>query len=586
MPSKVDHDMRHKRRATGNKSQGGSRSENRHALARLLTTVAVAVLLAGCSDRPATAPRPTKTLRITFTQEPDNLNPLYTSMWFSALTREFWLRTTLLAWNDTPEPIPEIAAEIPSHANGGVSSDGLTLTYNLRHQVAWSDGTPLTAADYVFTYQMLMHEKNTVQTRDPYDKYVANVEAPDPYTLVVRLHRPFAAWATRIFGSSNGGAIPRHILEPVFRGDGTLDHAAWNRHPTVGHGPFRLQAWEAGSHLLFAADPSYWRGAPKIERILIRIVPDDAAQVATLKTGETDMGMFISWADVPDLQKLGTLDIVQVSSGFKESLFFNLSPERGHPAQQERRVRQALVMAIDREQLSKDLLFGLTRPALTFWDHSPFADTTVAPLAYDPIGAARLLDEAGWHTRPDGWRAKDGQRLALRYVTTTRDIRKHTQVVVQQMLQRLGIAVEIYNHTSDVFFSGYGDGGPIARGQYDLAQWTTAPDGFPDPDTAQWLCAEIPSEQNPAGGNWTYLCDPLLDQLLREQASTVDAQTRRDLFQHMSRIIAEQVYWVSLWDDPDVYAVHKRVKNVRLSGVMPYWHCYAWEVTQEGTPTP
>jgi peptide/nickel transport system substrate-binding protein len=566
--------MLHRRQTPGSKG-----------LTCLLMTMAAVILLTSCGDR-STTPVPRKVLRLTFTQEPDNLNPLYTSMWFSVVTREFWLRTTLIAWDDKPEPMPEVAAEIPSRDNGGVSADGLTLTYKLRHDLTWSDGAPLTAVDYVFTYQMLMSEQNTVQTRDPYDKYVASVEAPDPYTLVIHLRRPFAAWRTRIFGSSNGGAIPRHILEPVFRRDGTLDRADWNRRPTVGHGPFRFQEWETGSHLLFVADASYWRHAPKIEQILVRIVPDDTAQVATLKTGNTDMGVFISWADVPDLQKLGTLNLVQVSSGFQESLFFNLSLERGHPALQDQRVRRALVMAIDRHRLIQDLLFGLTKPALTFWDHSPFADPTITPIPYDPAEAARLLDEAGWRRGPDGWRAKDGKTLRLRYATTTRDIRKHTQVVVQQMLERLGVAVDLYNHASDVFFSGYGDGGPAARGQYDLAQWTTAPDGFPDPDTAQWLCAEIPSDQNPAGGNWSYLCDPTLDQLFQQQASTVDPQTRREVFRQITRIIAEQVYWVSLWDDADVYAVHKRVKNVRLSGVMPFWHCNAWDVTPASQSTP
>lgn len=545
----------------------------------LTYAVALAMLLVGCGENSKRSEQPARVVSLAFTQEPDNLNPLYTSMWFSAVTREFWLRTALLTWNEHNEPIPEIAAEIPSPDNGGISPDGLTITYKLHRDVAWSDGTPITAADYVFTYQMYMSDSNTVQTRDPYDKYVAGVEAPDAHTLVVKLRRPFAPWQTRIFGSSNGGAIPKHILEPIFQKHGTLDQAAWNRQPGVGHGPFLLKTWETGSHLLFEANPAYWRGKPKVDRLVVRIVPDETAQVATLKTGSTDIGVFISWADVPDLQKLGTLDIRQVSSGYKESWFFNLSPERGHPALQDQRVRQALVMAIDRQQISRDLLYGLTTPALTLWDHSPFADTTLQPLSYDPAAASALLDAAGWQQGADGQRAKDGIPLRLRYVTTARDLRKHTQVVVQQMLQRLGIAVELFQHASDVFFSGYGDKGPIATGQYDIAQWTAAPDAFPDPDTAQWLCSEIPSDQHPAGSNWTYLCDTTLDQLFRQQASTLDKTTRQALFRRINRIITEQVYWVSLWDDPDVYAVHKRLKNVRLSGVSPFWNCHEWEIT-------
>jgi peptide/nickel transport system substrate-binding protein len=550
----------------------------RLSLPGFLSLTVLLILLAGCSDSSSRSGATPRVVTMTFTQEPDNLNPLYTTMWFSAVTREFWLRTALITWDDTHQAVPEIAAEIPSRSNGGVSDDGLTLTYTLRRDVQWSDGTPITAHDYVFTYEMLMSPHNTVQTRDPYDKYVASVEAPTPHTLVVRLRQPFAAWRTRIFGSSNGGAIPKHVLEPVFQKAGSLDQAAWNRRPTVGHGPFLFQDWQSGSHLTFRANPAYWRGAPRVDCIFVRIVPDEAAQVAALKTGNSHLGVFISWADVPELQKLGTLDLVQVSSGYKESWFFNLSPERGHPALQDVRVRRALVMAVDRHKLTRDLLYGLTRPAGSFWDHSPFADTAGQPIPYDPDGAARLFDAAGWVRDHDGRRRKDGTSLTLRYVTTTRDIRKQTQVVVQQMLQQLGIHVELFNYASDMFFSGYGDGGPVATGRYDIAQWTTAPDAFPDPDTAQWLCSEIPSEAQPVGTNWMYLCDATLDRLFREQASMLDMAARQAHFREISRLLLEQVYWVSLWDDPDVYAVHKHLKNVRLSGLTPYWNCHEWEV--------
>ena len=552
-----------------------------------LSLLVLIVSLLGCgeSSSRSTTPPP-KVVTITFTQEPDNLNPLYTTMWFSAVTREFWLRTALIAWNDQHEAVPEIATALPTPSNGGVSADGLTLTYTLRQDATWSDGTPITAQDYVFTYQMIMHPQNTVQTRDPYDKYVASVEAPAPHTLVVRLQQPFAAWRTRIFGSGNGGALPKHLLEPVFQKSGTLDQAAWNRAPTVGHGPFLFQAWESGSHLTFVANPAYWRGAPRVDRVFVRIVPDEAAQIAALKTGNSHLGVFISWADVPALQKLNSLDIVQVSSGYKESWFFNLSPERGHPALQETRVRRALVMGVDRHQLTRDLLYGLTTPAHSFWDHSPFADTTSQPIPYDPASAAQLLEASGWTRGPDGIRVKDGTPLTLRYVTTTRDIRKQTQVVVQHMLQQLGIRLELSTYASDMFFSGYGEGGPVATGRYDIAQWTTAPDAFPDPDTAQWLCSEIPSEEQPAGTNWMYLCDATLDRLFREQASMSDMTARQTHFREINRLLLEQVYWVGLWDDPDVYAVHKQLKNVRLSGLTPFWNCHAWEIGQQAGQSP
>ena len=294
--------------------------------------------------------------------------------------------------------------------------------------------------------------------------------------------------------SSGTGALPKHILEPVFKKDGTMDNAEWNRNPTVGVGPFLFKEWQSGSHLIFVANPNYWHGKPKLDQIFIQIVPDDAAQIAAIKAGDSDIGTFISYSVMPDLEKLGTIDLVKAASGYQETWYFNLSTEaktQGHPALQDVNVRRAIVMAIDREKIVKELLGGRTKVSGTFWEGTPYADPSLKPLGYDPAGAKKLLDEAGWKVGADGIRAKDGVKLKLRYVTTTRDVRKNTQVIVQQMLKDVGIEVELINHASDVFFAGYAEQGPIATGQYDIEQRSTNP-AFPDPDFVSWTCKEIP----------------------------------------------------------------------------------------------
>jgi len=526
-------------------------------------------------------PAKPKIVTISFTQEPDNLNPLYTSMWFSMILREFYLANGLLVYNDENAPIPWIAREIPSVENGGISADSKTLTFHLRDDVKWSDGVPLTAEDYVFTWQMIMSDRNTVQSRDPFDVAVESVEAPDPYTLVVKFYEPYAPWQAKIFSNVNmTNALPKHILEPIFQKDGTLDNADWNRRPTVGVGPFLFKAWESGSHLIFEANPNFWLGKPKVDQIFVRIVPDDAAQVAAIKAGDTDIGVFISYADIPDLQALGTVDLPKVSSGYKESWFFNLSTRedktKGHLALQDPKVRQAVVMAVDRNKICQDLLYGMTRPAITFWDGTPFANPALKGIPYDPEGAKKLLDEAGWKVGADGIREKDGVKLKLRYATTVREVRKNTQVIVQQMWKDVGIDSELINHSSDIMWNSYGDGGPIATGQYDVAEWSTCP-AFPDPDTATWLCKEVPSDENPAGGNWQFFCDEELDVLFAQQMSTVDTEARMKLFYDIGKIIEDQVYWISMWDDPDIWTVSKKLKNVRFSGATPFWNSYEWD---------
>jgi len=526
-------------------------------------------------------PAKPKVITVTFPQEPDNLNPLYTNMWFVQVLRDLYLANGLIDYNEKNEPIPWVAKEIPTVANGGISADGKTITYKLRQDVKWSDGEPLTADDYVFTWQMFMSDKNTVTSRDPFDPYVDKVEAPDKYTLVVTFKEAYSPWQAKIFSNVNStNALPKHILEPVFKKDGTLDNADWNRKPTVGVGPFLFKELESGSHLIFEANLNFWLGKPKVDQIFIRIVPDDAAQIAALKAGDSDIGVFIAYSDMPDLEKLGTLDMVKESSGYKESWFFNMSTRedktKGHPALQDPNVRRAVVMAVDRDKICQDLLGGRTKPAITFWDGMPYADPSIKPIPYDPEGAKKLLDEAGWKVGADGIREKDGVKLKLRYATTTREVRKNTQVIVQQMWKAVGIDSELINHSSDIFWNSYGDGGPIATGGYDVAEWSTCP-AFPDPDSATWRCKEVPSDENPAGGNWEFFCDQELDELFDKETATVDTQARIPLFYQIAKIMTDKVYWVSMWDDPDWWAVSKKLKNVRFSGATPFWNSYEWD---------
>ncbi len=548
--------------------------------------------------KPTDAPKPTeapaqptsapatgggKVISVSYTQEPNSLNPLYTNQWFTANLFDLYLSNALITFTEKNEPMPWIAKEIPTVDNGGISADGKVITFKLRDDVKWSDGTPLTADDYVFTYEMIMSNKNTVASRAPFEDRVASVEAKDPHTLVVTFKEPYAPWMTSIFSRVNSSvALPKHILQPVFEKDGTLDNAEWNRKPTVSVGPFKFKEWESGSHLAFEANPDFWLGAPKANEIFIRVVPDDAAQLAAIKAGDVDIGVFISPSDVPDLEKLGTVQVAKVQSGYKESWYFNLSAEeatKGNPALQDANVRRAVVMAVDRDKITQELLYGLTKPALTLWDGMPQANASIEPIKFDPEGAKKLLDAAGWKVGADGIREKDGVKLKLRYVTTTREVRKNTQAIVQQMWKDVGIDTELVNHPSDVFFNSYGDKGPVATGQYDIAEWSNSPE-FPDPNTTAWLCSEIPSDANPPGNNWQFVCDKELDALFQKQAQTVDAKARTEIFQQIQKIIADKVYWVSVWDDPDLWTVSNKLSDVKISGATPFWNAYAWDKKQ------
>lgn len=535
--------------------------------------ILASLVLSSCAQVAATPTKTPKVAKFIFTQEFDSLNPLYTNMWFSAITHQIW---NCWAWDfdELNNPRPILVKEMPSAANGGISADGKTITMKLRDDIVWSDGEKITSADFAFTYNMTVDPKNAVSSTSPYDKIVS-FETPDEQTVVMTFEEAYAPWV----GTLWHGIIPEHVLKPVFDQNGTIDNAEWNRAPSVGCGPFVFKEWESGSFSRFQANEKYWLGKPKLDEIFIRFVPDDASQIAALKAGDGDLGTFFPFSDVPDLEKAG-ISVIKSFSGYNEVWYLNVHPDKAHPALLDVRVRKALAYGFDRATLVNDLLLGKTAPAATMWDNSPYVDPSLTPYPYDPEKAKSLLDEAGWKdTNNDGVRDKDGVELVLRYGTTTREIRQDTQAVAQQQLAAIGVKVELSNYDSDIYFAGYGENGPAARGELDIFEYSTVTQ-FPDPDSSDFLCSEIPSDESPAGVNWTGLCDKELDQLFQLQATQVDFSERQQTFWKISKLIYDQVYTLGLWQDPDLFGISSRLTNVKISGATPFFNIIEWDMTQ------
>jgi peptide/nickel transport system substrate-binding protein len=520
-------------------------------------------------------PTPTrKVLTFAWTQEPDSLNPYYTNMWFSTILHQIY---NCWAWefDDENAAFPKLVTEMPSEDNGGVSEDGTVITIKLRDDIVWSDGTPITADDFVFTYEMIMDPGNTVASQNPYD-LLASVEAPDPQTVVMTFEEPFASWQAQLWR----GVLPKHILQPVFDAEGTIDEAAWNREPTVGCGPYVGDTWESGSYIRFVKSPNYWLGEPKIEEIFLQFVPDDASQTASMIAGTADLGTFPPLSDVPTLEA-GGLEIVVQSSGYAEGIFFNFA-FGGSPAAQDVNVRQAIAMAIDRQAIVEDLLLGLTTVPETLWDPLEggfWVSPEIEPWPYDPEAAKALLDGAGWiDTDGDGIREKDGERLTLVYGTTIREIRQDAQAVIQQMLRDVGIEVQIPSWDSDLFFASYADGSPCALGEVDMMEWSDSTI-FPDPDHYYWFCSELPNDESPWGANY-FGCDEELDALFYEQLTLIDPDERAAVFHKITKHMHDNVYWLGLWDDSDYWIVSPRLTGVKFSGVSPFYNIMEWDLTE------
>lgn len=555
----------------------------------LSVLVATGIALSGCTPSapavatvaPTSVPESTqpagpKDLTLSLTSNPESLNPLYASTWYTETVFDMIL---LPLWNinDQGEYQPELAEEVPTLKNGGVSSDGLTITIKLRKDANWTDGTPVTADDAVFTYDMIMSDKNGVFSRYPFDTYVASMTAVDPKTLEIKLSSAYADWATSIF-TGMSRVIPKHVLQPVFEKDGTLDNAEWNRIGDVVNGPYTVKAFVSDDHVSFAANDNYWRGRPKIDNIFFRIFADRAAQLAALQSGQSDIGSYIVGSEIPALKE-HSFEIMTSPNGYIVTIFMNTDAKTAHPAMTDPNVRRALAMALDRKLIIDKIYNGIYTVPATYWDKTIYDNPDLKPYAFDPEQAKALLDAAGWKVGSDGIREKDGKKLELRFVYISGDETTDTMIVTfQQMLADVGVKLDITPNTQEVLWATYGENGPLAHGSYDLTEWSDGMLYYPSPSTSYFLCSERPTTDYPAGYNWFGICDSSLDALFTSADVEIDPAKRVDDYHQIGKIMYDQTYIIPIRSDPDVWAVSPRLKDIKFSGVDPLMYVYQWDV--------
>ncbi len=523
-------------------------------LALILTlTLVLALAPAAAQDVP--------TLTVGFAQEPDSMNGFYTSMAFAQWANDL-VQASLWDIADTLESVPVLVDEIPSVENGGISEDYMTYTIKLKPGLMWSDGTPLTSDDLVFTFQMVMDPANNMLQASSIRDALVSVEAVDEttFTLTFNSPKPFPEDMAGSPGLST--ILPAHIFRPVYESEGSIEFADENQDPTVFSGPYVLSEWRRGESMTFEANPNYIVGQPQIGRVIIRFFPDTDTQYAALEAGQLDFVPNISEGDKPRIAGFEGVSQLTVFGGYIESLWLNVrteeAPRAGHPALQDLRVRQAIRYALNRQAISDDLLAGTVSPTDSIYAGSPFEDPNLGVTAHDAAAAAALLDEAGWvDSNGDGVRDKDGVELMLRYSTTNAGWRNNIQAVVQQQLAQVGVGTILEAYPASEFFGAWANNGINAVGEYDIAQYAnnTALTNPANVTVYEALnCEQIPGESNPGGQNFTGFCSPEMDAFAQTTLTSLDAAERLDAAYGIQAIMKEQAPLINLFPRGDNYA--------------------------------
>ena len=516
-----------------------------------LLVVMAAATVAGASARtqegvgPAsTEQRRGGTVTVGLQQEPDNLNPYLAVQTASRLVREPVLEGLLDSgpgnfWR------PQLAALVPSVKNGGISKDGLRVTYVLKKNLRWSDGHPLTSADVRFTWQTIMNPANRVNSQTGYDQ-IRSISTPTPRKVVIRFKKLYAA-ALALFNEPDA-VLPAHAL----RGK-PFDSAAFNRLPE-GSGAFVVREWKSGDSIVLARNTRYREpGRPYLDRIVFRIIPSREVGTAQIRTGEIDVLWNLIESQIPQFQGNRDIRIVSAPSSNVEYLGLNLSanadPNQAHPILGDRRVRLAIATAIDRRPIVTNLLYGRTTVATSPIGLGWAAPKGLAFPAFNPAQARSLLQAAGW--TGSGIREKGGQRLSLEISTPSgNQLREQAEQILQQQLRNVGIELNIRNVPAAVLFGNWAENGKLKRGNFDVVMDTWGADFDPD----AFLSALFTSDQIPTAANngegWNFfrLRDAALDRHVRLGRSTLAIPARRMHYREAVKRILNAVVYVPLYN--------------------------------------
>ncbi len=489
-------------------------------------------------------------LNLIYWQAPSILNP-YLSGGSKDTEASSLVLEPLANFDENGNMVPVLAEAIPQAAE-----DLKSITWQLKSGILWSDGTPFSADDVVFTaeYCKRMESCATASYRD-----VSSVEKLDDLTVKVNFSIP-KPFPYGLFVSAGEPILQKAQFQDCL-GDAKAQECSEQNFGPIGTGPFKVTEFRANDVAVYAANENYRElNKPHFATVVLKGGGDAASAArSVLETGEFDFAwnLQIEPEVMRQMEKAGKGKIVAGFGTAVERLVLNLSNpdvelgdmrstlEGGeHPFLSDPAVRRALSLAIDRQVLV-DTGYGPTgqvtcnvvpAPAIYVSTTNDWCKTQ------DVEKANRLLDEAGWMRGTDGVREKDGVRLSILYQTSTNNVRQDTQALIKQMWQEIGVETELKNISGSVFF-GSDPANPDTYQKFyaDIQMYTNLFLNIdPEPYMGAWLCSQIPNPENQwQGGNVPRYCNEEYDELVKQLSVTAPLEKRVAFIKKMNDMLVD-----------------------------------------------
>ncbi len=470
----------------------------------------------------------------------------------------------LARFDENWDPVPCLAEKWT------VSKDGKVITYYLRKGVKFHDGVEFTAEDVLFTYKVYSDPKVNTPRGSYYDE-IKNVEILDPYTVRVNYKKPYPPALAQTFEN----ILPKHLLEGK-----DINNCDFDRHP-IGTGPYKFVEWKTGQQIVLEANPDYWEGKPHIQRFVMRIIPDPSTMFMELLKGEVDaigpwLGVGMSAEQYA--RQTDTPKFKDYYNGYKTNqlayVYTGWNPK--NPLFKEKKVRQALTMAIDRNSIIQNALFGqgiICTVGFHTWANNP----AIKPWPYDPAKAKEYLNEAGWKPGQDGILHKiiSGKDTPFKFTLLICQGWVEAEkmgTIIQQQLKQLGIQMDVQVYEYGTWWSQFLE--PHKFDAY-IGEW------FTDPDPADIYQILHSSQMGEHQFNFVSYSNKEADRLMEEGRETFDMKKRQKIYWKIQSILNEDQPYTFLYYPGRLIAIHKRFKGYQMNPNGVRIHPEKWYVPKD-----
>jgi peptide/nickel transport system substrate-binding protein len=425
-----------------------------------------------------------------------------------------------------------------------LSADGKTLTWKLKKNLKWSDGTPITSKDIIFTWQKMMDTAVKYPYRQLKQNAFTDVSAPDDYTVVYTLKTP--GFCPAINDSGMPGPLPKHIYEKL-----DINQNDYDKKPTVFSGLYFFKEWMKDDHATFSPpNPGFPRGEAYINADTVRIVKDNTVATQMFKTQEVDV-VGPNAIDFDEVSKLPFAQAFRYYSASASWVYIGFNVRQ--PILQDKRVRQAITSALNRDEMIKTIRLGYAKPQYSTYASSSWAYTDDLPKwPYDPAKAKQLLKDAGWTPGADGILQKDGKPFKVRlFYNAGNNEREKIAIISQQFLKEVGIQAEVISEEWNAYLNRVNTTRDL---DMYIIGWSAGiePNGFGN----IW--------KSDGGQNATGYNNPEIDKLYNEAANVPGCklEDRKKVYAKIQQILAEDQPYVFLWTNENLVVYNKRILNL------------------------